>query len=227
MTQYEHDGYDSIMNNQDHIIYSLQDHETHLTRKEEKVKQLVHRLEKLNEELQGISQQDAVLAELNVATNFARAFNSDLVSIQRGLYTNLKKQLDPSLIALSTKEKALVGARYLPNRRGLSIALVFSVDIYQVETNFVDGEKFIFVLLHIPLLKTELLAEIYRYLGTPIDMKNSTKHIAIQPVNSLIALNNDRKLFTTFSAKSLNRYKKLYSSFWCPDHQVQKRPSMK
>ena len=148
------------MNNQNHIISAIQDHETRLSRDEAKVKEMATHLKKLSNELEGILEQNSILAELNVAAKFASSFNTYITSIQRGLYGLMRNQLDPSLVSITSMKRALNGARYLASRRGLTIALVSSSDLFQIETNFVAKDESIFILVHVSLLKTEGLVDI-------------------------------------------------------------------
>ena len=226
MSQTEQD-HEALINNQNHIISILAEHETILTGDEKDIKRLEHHLTNLEKEMEGIVKQDTILVEATAATNFARAFNAHFAEIQRGLFSLFKNKLDPSVIGLSKMEEAISAAALLANKKGFTIALNSPVDIYQVEKNFVSDRRNNFILIHTPLLKSDKIVDIYRYIETPMILANSIRHIAVEPDSSIIAINSDRSLCSTFSLSDISRCNKLHNLFWCPAEQVQRRAAKK
>ena len=73
--------------------------------------------------------------------------------------------------------------------------------------------------------------DIYQYVQTPMNLANSSRHIVVQPESSIIAINNDRSLYSTFSLSEIGGCSKIALAkqdlFWCPKDQIQKRAAKK
>ena len=157
---------EGIISNQNHFIAALQDHESRLTRDEYHIKRLQHHLDVINNELRGMVKQDTILAESNAALGFARSLNNHVTQVQRGLYKLLNNKLDPNLVSLTMAKRAINRATEAASKKGFTMALGNPSDIYQLETNFVAFGTDIFSLTHIPLIKENRVADIYRLLPT-------------------------------------------------------------
>ena len=95
------------------------------------------------------------------------------------------------------------------------------------ETNFVSRADTIYILTHVPIMKLSSVVDLYRYEKTPLTIANSSKHIAIDPEESIIAVNNDRSLYLSMTEDELSRCTKLHNKFWCPLNQVTKKTQKK
>ena len=120
-------------------------------------------------------------------------------------------------------KKALDKAANMAGKRGYVLAITNPIDGYMSETNFLSKHDTIFILTHIPLMKLPSVVDLYRYEKTPINLANSSKHIIIEPDQSIIAVNNDRSLYVSMSEEQLQRCTKLHDKFWCPFAQVTKK----
>ena len=222
MTQTQNNE-NAIIDNQDHIITCLEDHESRLTRNEEEIKRLQDHLSKIDEYLTDGVTQNTILTETNLAINVARDFNRHISDVQRGLYSLLKNKLDPALLPFTTMEQALKRASSAALAKGFTTAIENVVDVYQIESNFVSDGKNIYILTHVPLLKSEKIVDLYRYVATPLLLSNTSEQLAIFPENDVIGINYDRTLYNSFSEATFARCDKLHEFFWCKNKQVLKR----
>lgn len=90
-------------------------------------------------------------------------------------------------------------ASHVENKRVFTVTRNTIVDVYQVDTNFVPYGHNIFALIPIPIMRSEKLVDVHGYLPSPLPLNNLDQHLIVKPDQPLIAINNDRSLYSTFS----------------------------
>ena len=212
-----------MKNNQNHIVQSLQDHETRLSRGKRHVKSLENQLKKLKVVIVGQVKQNAVFAEVSTSTTLARILSDHISQVQRGLYQLNVNKLDPSLITYSAAKKVLENITKIAVKKGYTLGINAPVDLFQVETGFLANGHDIYIFTSVPLVKNDDVIDLYYYQSSPLQLSNSSSHLIIKPEQEIIAVANDRSTFETFSQAQLNSCKKLHDAFYCTGRSIQKK----
>ena len=100
MSRIEEDQ-EAIIENQNHIVSCMENHETRLARNEEHIDQLEKHLKSLDKNFEQevkFFQHSSILTTLNAAVGFAKQYSTHFAEIQRGLNALMSNQLGPSLI---------------------------------------------------------------------------------------------------------------------------------
>ena len=195
---------DDLIDNNNHIIQSIQEHETRIARQEQMTKQMKKHLEGVERELIMTKNADNIILHMIALKSYATTITRHLQRFQEGLYTLLKNKVSPRLVPLRTVENSLEKLQSTIEKRGYSMAIDSPSDIYQCESSFVGFENGrLVILIHIPIYKTQTLMKLFQYKPTPISATNNTEEqIIITPEKPVLGINADFTLFATYTQKT-------------------------
>ena len=219
---------DSLIDNSNHIITSIQEHETRIHREEEKTKQLKEHIEHLEEELVGQRKTEDIFIHLFTIKTFSSSTTRHLLRLQDGLYELLKNKLSPKLVTISNIERALTRLKTVTSNRRYKMALQNPSDVFMCDTSFVAIQNgSLIILVHIPIYKEFNLMKLLEYKPTPITLTNKTEQqVYIKPESKIIAVNEDMTLYTSYSTEEIHHYcKNIHEKFYCSNRNIMQRTS--
>ena len=199
------DSEDDLIDNNNNIIRTLQSHENAINRAQEKIKRIESNVQKLERYLSLEKQTMDTYIVLFTIKVFGSTTVQHLQRIQDGLYQLLKNKLSPKLVPLNNLEKILGKIRDIAMKRGYSLAISSSSDIYMCQTCFVayeNGE--LIVLSHIPMYKNKHLMKLLEYQPTPIILANLSNQLTIKPSSSIIAVDEDMTLYSVYTKEEIH-----------------------
>ena len=216
------DTSDLIANN-NHIIESIQEQETRLSRQEQMTKEMKKHLAGLEKELfVTLHYQKLIVHMLGIKT-YATSVTRHLQRFQEGLYELLKNKVSPRLVPLHTIENSLERLQATLTKRRYSMAIENPSDIYQCESSFVGFENGrLVILIHLPIYKRQSLMKLFHYRPTPISTTNYTnEQIIITPEKPIIGINEDFTLFSTYTEADIHHdCKNLHNNYYCKNNNI-------
>ena len=121
---------------------------------------------------------------------------SYISNIEIALYDSLKGKLSPKLVNTDSLVQTLSTLRDKLIKKGYTLGLNEITDIMQSDCSFVSYEGgTIITLLHIPVYKSQTELSAYQYLNIPLTTTDNITVITILPLESIIAVNLQNKLF--------------------------------
>ena len=184
------DSEDELIDNNNHIITSLQSHENAINRNEESIKEIKDHVLKLEKHLSLEKQTNDVYLNLFNIRLYGTSASHHLQRMQDGLFSLLENKLSPKLVPLRKVVPVLEKLRKVTGKRGYNLAINSISDIYMCDTSFVayeDGR--LIILVHIPMYKNLHLMKLLEYQSTPILLSNQTdQQLFINPNKPIIAV---------------------------------------
>ena len=200
------DSEDDLIDNNNHIITSLQSHENAINRNEESIKEIKEHLYKLENILSFEQQTDCMYLNLFNIRLYGSSASHHLQRMQDGLYSLLENKLSPKLVPLRTIAPVVERLRKVTSKRGYNLAIKLVSDMHMCDTNFVayeDGR--LNILVHIALYKNLHLMKLMEYQSTPIKLSNQTdQQLFINPTKPIIAVDNDLTLYSVYGKEQFN-----------------------
>jgi len=197
------DDEDQLIDSTNHIITALKDHETRITRMEERQKQLNSHLKVLTKSLVlGIRTQD-IFASMYATSTYAGDLSQHVRNINTGLYALMQTgRLHPNLVNSSSLAEGINRLRKKALKNSKELILENNADLFQLKSDFVafpNGQ--ITVLCHIPLIDLSSKLKLYKFVSAPIHIeKNGYQFLIDQPAEEFLAVNNDLTLYTNMES---------------------------
>ena len=222
------DSEDELIDNNNHIITSLQSHENAINRNEESIKEIKEHVYKLEKHLSLETQTTDVYLNLFNIRLYGTSASHHLQRMQDGLFSLLENKLSPKLVPLWKVEPVVEKLRKVTGKRGYNLAINSISDIYMCDTSFVayeDGR--LIILVHIPMYKNLHLMKLLEYQSTPIILSNNTnQQLFINPKKPIIAVDNDLTLYTVYEKAELHHdCKSIHDNYYCKNKNILKRTS--
>ena len=222
------DSGDDLIDNNNHIITSLQSHENAINRNEESIKEIKQHLYNLEKHLSLEKQITDVYLNLFNIRLYGNSASLHLQRMQDGLFSLLENKLSPKLAPLGTVEPVVERLRKVTGKRGYNLAINSMSDIYMCDTSFVAYETGkLIILVHIPMYKNLHLMKLLEYQSTPIILSNRTdQQLFIKPKKPIIAVDNDLTLYAVYEKSEIHHdCKSIHDNYYCKDKNILKRTS--
>ena len=222
------DTENALVDNNNHIITSLQSHENAIHRNEAALNQMKDHLLKLETHLSIEKQTFDVYLGLTAIKIYGTSTTTHLQRIQDGLYELLKNKLSPKLVPLTQLNRATAKLRDLTMKKGYELTIKSASDIYMCETSFVSYENGnVFILTHIPMFKNKHLLKLFEYQPTPIILsQQSDQQLTIKPEKPIIAVDDDMTLYSVFDKEEIHHdCSSIHDSHYCKNKNILKRTS--
>ena len=222
------DSDDDLIDNNNHIITSLQSHENAINRNEESIKEIKEHVYRLEKHLSLEKQTTDVYLNLFNIRLYGTSASHHLQRMQDGLFSLLENKLSPKLVPLKTIEPIVEKLRKVTRKRGYNLAINSISDVFMCDTSFVAYETGeLIILVHIPMYKNLHLMKLLEYQSTPIILSNQTdQQLFINPVKPIIAVDNDLTLYAVYDKAELHHdCKSIHDNFYCENKNILKRTS--
>ena len=220
---------DEIVDDTNHIVEAIEDHENRLLQTEHQTKRLKKHVKQLTKEVMlNRNLSESIINAVAIKT-IANSLARNLQDIQNGLYELLKNRLSPSLINLSSLEKAFKKLQNKLMQTGYRTVVVNAKELLQSEASFVSySNGQIIVLLHVMLYTNTNILNVYEFRTMPIKTTINGTNIMLKPDKNIIAINNDMTLYSTFTSNELNKNcKKLGNYHYCQNNNILQRTNSK
>ena len=160
---------DELIGTTNHIIVAIEEHETRITRIEERQKQLDKVVNKLKDALVlGLRTED-MFATIYSMSTYASEVSRHIKDINIGLFSLFtNNRLHPNLVNGSTLAKGISKLRKKTLVHSKELILEHNSDVFMSHCDFVgfpDGK--IRILLHLPLINPVDKLKLYQQIATP------------------------------------------------------------
>ena len=197
---------DELIGTTNHLIAAIEDHETRITRIEERQKQLDKVVNKLKDSLVlGLRTED-MFATIYSMSTYASEVSRHIKDINIGLFTLFtNNRLHPNLVNGSTLAKGISKLRKKALVHSKELILEHNSDVFMSHCDFVgfpDGE--IKILLHLPLINPVDKLKLYKHIATPGWISQDGYQLLVDGQSEeYLAISSMGTLYATFSSSDL------------------------
>ena len=135
-------------------------------------------------------------------------------------------RLHQGLISTDTLRKALNALKHQAQVKGLLIGAQTINELYQLPTSFVYEKetKILNLILHVPVYRDAHILTLYRFVSTPIPVKDKHGLIFIQfdPIKHYLARNRDGTLTRSLTLDELDDCLSIGHVYFCDDQALEK-----
>ena len=213
---------DEIIDNTNHIVSAIQNHESRIQRENLRTKELQDHVKALEQILLKSKQSTDLFINLFQLKTYATQINSHLANIRDGLYELFKNKLSPKLVDITTIKRAMKTLEETAYKRKCHMAITRAIEAYKLESSFVAMEDgIIFIMVHVPIYRTSTLLQLYEYQPSPIELNNTNMQILIDPEQKYFSINNEETLFSTYSKHEIaHKCTSINDIYHCKQHNI-------
>jgi len=213
---------DDIIDNTNHIVSAIQNHESRIQRENLRTKELQDHVKALEQILLTSKKSNDLFINLFQLKTYATQINNHLANIRDGLYELFKNRLSPKLIDITTIKRAMKTLEDTAYKRKYHMTITRAIEAYQLDSSFVAMENgIIFIMVHVPIYRTSTLLQLYEYKPTPIELNNTSKQLLIDPEQKYFSINTEETLFSTYSNNEIEHScKSINDIYHCKQHNI-------
>jgi len=213
---------DDLIDNNNHIISAIQNHESRIQRQNLRTKELQDHVKSLEQILAKSKQSTDLFINLFHLKSYAIQINKHLSDVRDGLYQLFKNSLSPKLVDITTIKKAMKSLEQEAYKRKYHMTIGKAIEAFQLTTSFVAMEDgTIFILVHVPIYRTSTLLQLYEYKPSPIELNNTDMQIMIEPEQKYLSINLEETLFSTYSNDEIeHKCRSINDIFHCKQHNI-------
>ena len=164
-------------------IKLLSDHETRIKINERSISALNSTLSMLMTYTDHLNQNQAIHAGLSVGL-------AEYRRLTLGLIDTINKRLSPHLVRSSAIKKTLSQLRTQLQKNSFELKLLYLQDIFSLPTSHLLVNNTLRILVHVPVVKTDLVMNIFEFIPLPVKLHDS--YIQIVTDKNILALETRR-----------------------------------
>ena len=213
------------IDNEEHLVEVLQEHETRITLIEEDVLRLNKTTNKIYLHLSQTASLERIDALAIHLESYLSLVQAQIFRFNQGLEALLHHRASPAFLHSDQLYPALERL----SERAKAQGYLFSTEqmeagIYMLDTSFLvlDDDR-LRIFIHLPLLRSGSILELYQLLPLPINVNGTDRQLQIAGIDYLIGVNEDQDYYTLFPYTDLAECDFLGHVYFCEHHNILRR----
>ena len=187
------DGQEKDKDGKEFIIEHLQDHESRISQLERQHNYTTKSIQQIHEEAYDNSVWRKIRPMEQYLDQYVALAEMEMHRRINGLDNVLHQRLSPQLINTTILEDGLQALADRAGKQDFQSPVSKLAQLYQLPTSFLGSETGIVnIFIHVPLVRTGSVLQLYEYLPMPIAIRNSYLSIQVEPETRLLAVNPEK-----------------------------------